>query len=84
MWLVYLKLAKKIERKIENSFFSGTQRAEDYQGGKVLRLVLTDERELSFAFFFLKRMATKNIDSKFLKSKTGAGIVERHQILSIL
>lgn len=43
---------KKIERKIENSFFSGTQRAEDHQGGKVLRFVLTDEREVSFAFFF--------------------------------
>ena len=47
---------KKIERKIENTFFSGTQRAEDYQGGKVLRLgaggiMLTDEREVSFAFF---------------------------------
>ena len=29
-------------------------------------------------------MATKNTDSKFLKSKMGAGIEERHQILSIL
>lgn len=36
-----------------------------------MRLVLTDEREVSFAFSFLKRMSTKNIDSKFLKSKTG-------------
>lgn len=39
--------------------------------------MLMDDRELSFAFF-VKENGHKNTDSKFPKSKMGAGIVERH------
>lgn len=74
---------QKILRTIENGFLSYAERGSQPGKPEVCMLtaggiMLMDEREGKGLSFLLRKMATKNIDSKLLKPKMGEGILKEN------